>query len=113
MITEYLSELLKEEGYKVKAFNDPVIGLNYFIDNKDEIDIIVSDQTMPGLTGLELAKTISDKNYDIPVILCTGYTDFSLDIENAALGIDVFMSKPFDSHLLLQHVSQLLSLYEN
>lgn len=111
MITEYLCDLLEGEGYKVITFNDPLIGLNYFNDNNTKVDIIVSDQTMPGLTGLEFAKTIKENGYDIPVILCTGYSDFSVDIQNTDTGIDVFMSKPFDNELLLQHISQLLSLY--
>lgn len=111
MITQYLRDLFEGEGYKVITFNDPLIGLNYFNDNSSKIDIIVSDQTMPGLTGLEFAKSIKEKGYDIPVILCTGYTDFSVDIQDADTGIDVFMSKPFDNELMLQHISQLLSLY--
>ncbi|MCW9032340.1 MAG: response regulator, partial [Gammaproteobacteria bacterium] len=113
MITQYLSDLLKRDGYKVIAFNNPVKGLDYFLDNNKSIDIIISDQTMPGLTGLELARTIREKNYDVPVILCTGYSDFAVDIQNTDTGVDVFMSKPFDNNLLLQHISQLTTLYEN
>lgn len=112
MITEYLNELLKVEGYNVITFNDPIKGLNHYLENNNEIDIIVTDQTMPELTGFELAKTILEKEYDVPVILCTGYSDFSIDIDNSDAGIDVFMNKPFDNDLLLQHVTQLLKLYE-
>ena len=112
MITQYLSELFKGEGYNVIAFNDPVKSLDYFMANKNDVDIIVSDQTMPGLTGLELAKTIHDRGYEIPVILCTGYSDVSIDIQNEDTGIDVFMSKPFDNDLLFQHITQLLTLYD-
>ena len=112
MITHYLSDLLESEGYKVISFNDPLIGLNFFNDNNSKIDILVTDQTMPGLTGIELAKTIKEKGHDIPVILCTGYSDFSVDIQNLDTGIDVFMNKPFENDLLLQHISQLVRLYD-
>ena len=83
-------------------------GLNYFKDNKGEIDIVVTDQTMPNLTGIELAKKILELEYDIPVILCSGYSDFGNDTVNSDHGIDVFLDKPFDDNLLLQHVSKLI-----
>lgn len=111
MISQYLCHLLQDEGYKVISYNDPLIGLNYFNENTATIDLIVTDQTMPGLTGLEFAKMIKEKGHELPVILCTGYSDFSVDIQNVDTGIDVFMSKPFENELLLQHISQLLTLY--
>lgn len=112
LITDYLTDLLCDEGYKVISFNDSVKGANYFKDNNDEIDIIITDQTMPKLTGLELAKRIFKTGYEIPIILCTGYSDFVNDSVNTDNGIDVFLDKPFDNDLLLQHISKLLSLYE-
>lgn len=112
LITNYLTDLLNGEGYKVVSFNDSFKGLNYFKDNKKEIDIIITDQTMPKLTGLELAKNILKTGYDIPVILCTGYSDFANDSVSTNNGIDVFLEKPFNDDLLLQHISRLLSQYK-
>lgn len=112
LITNYLTDLLTYEGYKVISFNDSVKGLNYFTDNKNKIDIIITDQTMPKLTGLELAKKILKIGYEIPVILCTGYSDFANDSDDTQNGIDVFLDKPFDDDLLLQHISELLSQYK-
>lgn len=113
MITHYLSDLLNHEGYKVISFNNPVQGLNYFKGNNQEVDIIITDQTMPKLTGLELAKNIRQSGFEVPVILCTGYSDFSDDTHNANSGVDIFMNKPFDDRLLFQHISQLLIQYKN
>lgn len=112
LITNYLTDLLTYEGYKVISFNDSVKGLNYFTDNKNEIDIIITDQTMPKLTGLELAKKILKTDYEIPIILCTGYSDLVTDSDNTQNGIDVFLDKPFDNDLLLQHISELLKSYK-
>ena len=109
LITNYLTDLLNDEGYKVISFNDSVKGLKYFKDNKNKIDIIITDQTMPKLTGLELARSIHKTGYEIPIILCTGYSDFANDSVNTDNGIDVFLDKPFDDDLLLQHISKLLS----
>jgi len=112
LITNYLTDLLNDEGYKVISFNDSVKGLKYFKDNKNKIDIIITDQTMPKLTGLELARSIHKSGYEIPIILCTGYSDFANDSVNTDNGIDVFLDKPFDDDLLLQYISKLLSQYE-
>ncbi len=112
LITNYLTDLLSHEGYKVISFNDSVKGLNYFKENKKEIDIIITDQTMPELTGLELAKSILKIGYEIPIILCSGYSDFANDPVNTNNGIDVFLDKPFDDDLLLQHIYRLLSRYK-
>lgn len=109
MITDYLTELLKDEGYNVISFNNPVKGLSYFKDNSHEIDIIITDQTMPDLTGLELAKTIYNSNYQIPIILCTGYTDLTRETLNKDSGIEVSINKPFDDVTLLHHISRLLT----
>lgn len=111
LITHYLTDLLNDEGYKVISFNDSVKGLNYFKDNKNKIDIIITDQTMPKLTGLELVKSILKIRHKIPIILCTGYSDFANDSVNADNGVDVFLDKPFDDDLLLQHISKLLRQY--
>lgn len=108
LITNYLSILLEEEGFNIIAFNNSVKGLNYFKDHHSEIDIIITDQTMPDLTGLELGKTLKQLGYEIPIILCTGYVDFGDEIVNTDYGIDVFINKPFDDRLLIEHISSLL-----
>ena len=108
LITNYLTDLLNGEGYKVVAFNDSVKGLSYFKDNKNEIDIVITDQTMPNLTGLELAKKLLDLGNKVPIILCSGYSDFANETMNSNYGVDVFLDKPFDDNLLLQHISKLL-----
>lgn len=108
MITNYLTDLFIDEGYNVISFNNPVKGLNYINDNSSEIDIIITDQTMPELTGIELAKRIYESNYKIPVILCTGYTDLTLKTLNTDSGVDVFINKPFEDETLLQHITRLL-----
>ena len=111
LITQYLTIVLENNGYKVTTYNDPVEGLDYIKNNSGNIDIIISDQTMPELTGVELAKQILQTGYDIPFILCSGYSDFSIDASDTKAGVDVFLNKPFNEKVLLQHISQLLDLY--
>ncbi len=109
MITQYLNEVLSAEGYKVISFNDSIKGLKYFKENHKNIDLIITDQTMPGLTGLELSKDILKSGFDIPVILCTGYSDLANDSPNVDYGVDMFVDKPFDDQLLIENISKLLS----
>lgn len=111
LITQYLTAVLEQNNYNVIAFNDPIKGLSFFNKNSHKVDIVISDQTMPNLTGLELAKNILHSKHEVPFILCSGYSDFSVDSINTDIGIDVFINKPFDENVLLQHISQLLELY--
>lgn len=109
MITSYLSELLKVEGFQVISFNDSVKALHYFKSNAEKIDVIITDQTMPELTGVELAKNIQQSNFKTPIILCTGYTDLLQETITSDYGISVCINKPIDDNLLLQHISELTS----
>ena len=111
LITQYLTAVLEQNNYNVIAFNDSIKGLSFFNKNSHKIDIVISDQTMPNLTGLELAKNILHSKHEVPFILCSGYSDFSVDSINTDIGIDVFLNKPFDEKVLLHHISQLLDLY--
>ena len=113
MITSYLKELFTGEGYVVTTFNDSVKGLNYFIENNQDVDIVVTDQTMPNLTGLELAKNILLSGHNKPVILCTGYSDFGKDASHTDNGVDIIMDKPINDTLLLQNIDNLLNQYKN
>lgn len=111
LITHYLTDLLSDEGYNVTSFTNSNQGLDYFKSHDHVIDLIVTDQTMPELTGLELAININQSGYEIPIILCTGYSDFAKDTMDVDHGIDVFMNKPFNDELLLHQISRLLNLY--
>lgn len=111
LITHYLTDLLTDEGYKVTSFTESVEGLNYFKNNYESIDMIITDQTMPDMTGLELARNIKKTGITIPIILCSGYSEYANDsLENGDL-VNAFLDKPFDDALLLKTVSRLLSVH--
>jgi len=110
LITHYLNDLLIDEGYKVVTYNDPIQALDFYKENNDSIDLIITDQTMPGLTGLELSKNIFQLGFKVPIILCSGYSDFANDSANMEYGIDVFLDKPFKDDLLLKSITKLLYL---
>ena len=112
LIVNYLTDLLEDEGYKVVSYIDSVAGLKYFYENKSLIDLIITDQTMPNLTGVELAKDIFNAGIEIPIILCSGYSDFANNQNQDGSGVSVFLEKPFDDNLLLKNISNLLKQYK-
>jgi signal transduction histidine kinase/CheY-like chemotaxis protein/PAS domain-containing protein len=87
-------ELLESLGYKVTGKTSAPESLLLFSKSSDEFDLVVTDLTMPFLTGLELCKKMKGIRPNIPVILFTGYREeFSSDAAKGA-GVDAFVMKP-------------------
>ncbi len=108
MLAELGMEMLEDLGYKVTIQLDSVKALKVFNENPDNFDLVITDQTMPELTGSELAKKILQIRPDIPVILCTGYSNL-IDEETAKeLGIRAFLQKPLTQEVLADTVKELL-----
>ncbi|MDH5570565.1 MAG: response regulator [Gammaproteobacteria bacterium] len=108
-ITGYLSELLGSLGYQVRAFNDPLAALEAFKSDPASIHLVVTDQTMPNLSGVEFTRELLSLKPGLPVILCTGYSE-TLDEKIAQqLGVSVFMKKPVARDDLLSSIGRLLT----
>jgi PAS domain S-box-containing protein len=95
---EHLADLgklmLERLGYKVTAVSDSQSAWQIFQNNPDAFDMIITDRTMPGLTGLELSKKAQALCPKIPIILCTGFsTDYSLE-QLREIGIRGCIYKP-------------------
>jgi DNA-binding NtrC family response regulator len=69
--------------------------LKLFSGKPSEFDLVITDQTMPGMTGEELGKEFMRIRPDIPVILCTGYSDMISSEKATAMGFRGFVMKPF------------------
>jgi CheY-like chemotaxis protein len=86
--------ILTQVGYEVVGFTASPAALESFRANPKEFDLIITDLTMPQLAGLDLAKACLSLRADIPIILCTGYSE-SITLERArAMGIRQFILKP-------------------
>ncbi len=95
MLVEMSLEWLTTLGYTVTAFSDSLDALTMIRERSADIDILVTDQTMPGLTGIELVKQALSIKKDLPVILCTGFSN-EVNQESAdALGVSKFIMKPY------------------
>ncbi len=108
-IVESIGESLKDFGYKVIGVDNSYVALNIFKSNPKKFDIIITDQTMPGLLGTELGREILKIRKNIPMILCTGYTD-TVDYEKAKdLGFKEFVIKPITSEKLALLIRKVLN----
>lgn len=108
-ITGFISELLKSKGYTVRAFNDSLDALNVFKASPDSISLVITDQTMPNLTGIELAQEILLLRPQFPIILCTGYSEKVNEEKARQLGVSHFMQKPVSTDQLLNNIAMLLT----
>jgi len=94
MVVEVLRRGLIACGFFVSSFTNGAAALETFLAEPDAVDAVVTDQTMPGLTGLELASRMLTVRPQLPIILATGYGDQKNQARARQAGIRFFMSKP-------------------
>jgi PAS domain S-box-containing protein len=101
-------QMLEHLGYRVTVRTDSSDALNALRSHPQDFDLVISDRTMPRMTGFELAERIKTIRPDIPIILCTGYSD-ELEVERAAaLGISRMVMKPLGMNELAEAVRSAL-----
>ena len=94
MLAAVGQQALQRLGYEVVSRTSPIEALELFKAKPDHFDLVITDQTMPGMTGDALAREIRRLRPDIPVIICTGYSQ-TIDLERAKqIGIEAFVMKP-------------------
>jgi CheY-like chemotaxis protein len=105
-------QMLEHLGYRVTVGTNSSDALNAFQSHPQDFDLVISDRTMPRMTGFELAEQIKTIRPDIPIILCTGYSD-ELEVERAAaLGISRMVMKPLGMNELADAVRSALDTAE-
>lgn len=87
-------DLLEGLGYRVQGFEKSLAALETFKNDPYAFDAIVTDYTMPQMTGYELAKGIREIREDIPIILYSGYLDKEMELKIQDAGINEFVKKP-------------------
>jgi len=102
-------QILKRLGYNVVATNGSLKALEYFREGAEKFDIVVTDYTMPDMTGIELAEEFKRIRPDIPVILCTGFYDKINRKKLLERVIDDFILKPVTIKNLAESIKRLLN----
>ena len=100
--------MLERLGYKVIGKTDALEALEVFKEQPDEFDLVITDQTMPHLTGRELAEELLRIRPDIPIILCTGFSEVIHEEEAKAMGIREFVMKPFSVSEMAKRIRKAL-----
>lgn len=107
IMAEYLEELLKIYEYHVSVVYSGEEALELILKSGDKFDLLVTDQTMPGMTGLELIKQVKLCQPELPIILCSG---FSEQVDNNKDELDVcYFSKPIKTDDFLCNVASLVN----
>jgi CheY-like chemotaxis protein len=100
--------ILNKLGYSVKACTSSEEALELFMRNPQAIDVVITDQTMPRLTGAELARKLMDVRPELPVILCTGFSQAVTPDMAKELGISEYLYKPILQSSLAEALRRVL-----
>ncbi len=97
-IVEMSGRMLQYLGYSVVRLTDSTEALGIFAENPGNIDLVITDQTMPGMTGGELARQLMAIRPDIPVILCSGFSEQMTEERARSMGVRSYVMKPLNLH---------------
>jgi len=109
-LTDIGREMLESCGFEVVARTSSIEALEAFRFRPDDYDLIITDQTMPNMTGMELASEILKIRPHMPIILCTGFSDAVSYDRLRDIGIGDFIMKPILKHDLIASISRQLSV---
>jgi len=102
-------EMLESLGYHVVARTSSIDALEAFKAGADRFDLVITDMTMPHMTGDRLAGELMAVRPDIPVILCTGFSARMDEKRAAAVGIRAFLAKPILKQDMARTIRRVLN----
>jgi len=108
-VARLLDRTLTRQGYLVTAETSAAAALERFLQAPASFDLLITDQTMPGMTGLELASRCLVARPHFPILLCTGYSAAVDEQKITSLGIRKLLQKPVQTQELLEQVALALS----
>ena len=101
-------QMLERQGYRVSVRTSSKEALELFRERPQDFDVVITDTTMPQITGAELATSMLQIRPDIPIIICTGYSDGMSEEKAEELGIRRFLMKPLVAREVAEAVRALL-----
>ncbi|MDH5396218.1 MAG: response regulator, partial [Gammaproteobacteria bacterium] len=103
-IAGFLKDFLDNYGYNVTTMSNCQQALAYYIENHNSIDLVITDYSMPEMTGIQLTQEMLKYNADMPVILCSGFSGTFTKDKIQSKNIKAYLDKPIMTSLLLQEV---------
>ncbi len=107
LILDVMKEIVQRMGYEVTARQDSLDALETFRSQPEGFDLIITDQTMPQMTGADLAREILKIRSDVPIILCTGFSDIIDENRAKEIGIRGYLMKPVRIEDLARMIHQV------
>jgi CheY-like chemotaxis protein len=111
-ITAIFEDILTTLGYQVTVINNSKEALALISEAPASFDLLITDMTMPHMTGLELTTKIQAVRSDLPIILCTGFSELIKREQAHALGIRAYLMKPISLRELALAVRKALDTKE-
>ncbi len=108
IIADLAAEILGTYGYKTTIFTNSVQAMEDFLKNPDGYDLVITDMSMPHMTGLQLTEKIKEIRPALPIILCSGYSEIIYKEKALTLGISKYIQKPLIMDDLARVVRELL-----
>lgn len=103
-VSSFLGEILRHSGYETVVFNESPKALDYLVQNLDDVALLLTDQAMPMLSGLDLAQFVKGRKPEMPVVLITGFSQAHDARKLEEIGVDHYLIKPFGIESLLEVV---------
>ncbi len=107
-LIQSVQHMLKRLGYKVIGKTSSALALKIFHAQPDIFDLVITDMTMPHMTGVELANELLSIRPDIPIILCTGFSDMINKKGAEAQGIRELIMKPINTRNMAETIRRVL-----
>ena len=108
-LVDMVKHLLERRGYQVESKTSSVEALEVFRARPDEFDLVITDMTMPHMTGEKFAGELMAIRPDIPIILCTGYNEMISEEKAKKLGIREFVMKPIVMREMAKTIRKVLN----
>jgi len=100
---------LNHAGYGVRAWGEAALALEDFKTHRDEIDLVMVDISMPGMSGPALLEKLRAEGMKVPVVVCSGEPYEDVMVKLGSQEVDAVFSKPFEHKLLLRKLAELLA----
>lgn len=109
-LLDAMRQLLLRTEYRVEAFSDPNEALEAFKKAPEEFDLLVSDQSMPRLTGVQLLREARQLKPHLPAIICTGYSELLNQQDVEHLDLSSIIRKPYTLNEISQAIADALDV---
>jgi CheY-like chemotaxis protein len=108
MIADMANKVLTHLGYRVTTRTSSIEALEAFRDHPGEYDLVISDLTMPNMTGDRLAARLLEIRSDIPIILCSGFSSLMAQVRISDTGVRALLNKPLSMRELSATIRSIL-----